>query len=219
MTQFTGGVSFTAWETFTNCPARFKYEKIDKLPTQDKAFFAKGRAAHEHLEKVVMGAPLDAKIVPKEQEFVLEVGAAPFAKFVEEKWGFRNDWIVTDWRNAALRAIIDVRLDYGDGSMEVIDWKTGKKRGESVAQMSLFATAVFHRYPFVEQVTTRLVYVEKGGQTIMDHARADLANMTKQWEERFASIFNERDWLPRPNEWCHFCDFSKAKGGPCRYGG
>jgi RecB family exonuclease len=216
--RFVGGMSFSAWEVFENCRARFMYEKVLKLPTADKAFFANGRRAHSHLEAVVRdGVPIDPTIVRKEIEFVKELAATPAPKTAEEKWGFTNTWMVTGYREAMLRVVIDVRVDY-DIEVEIIDWKTGGMRSESEDQMSLSATATFHRYPFVEIVTTRLVYVEKGGQTIKDHYRRDLADMTQMWEQRFAEVYRETTWRPTPNEWCRMCDFSRAKGGPCRYG-
>lgn len=215
---FTGDMSFSTWEIFDNCRARFLYAKVRKLPTADKSFFANGRKAHSHLESVVRdGAQIDPAIVRKEVGIVREIAASPVPKYAEEKWGFTGEWEVTAYGKAKLRVIIDVRLDYGD-AVEVVDWKTGSKRSESIDQMSLSATATFHRFPFVDTVTTRLVYVEKGGQTIKDHRRADLGEVTNMWGGRFAQVYNERDWLATPNEWCRFCDFSKSKGGPCRYG-
>jgi len=216
--RFIGGMSFSSWEIFDNCRARFLYAKVMKLPTEDKAFFAKGRAAHSHLERVVRdGAPIDPNIVVKERPFVEELVRVQAPKYTEEQWGFTKGWMATAYGKADLRVIIDVRLDY-DADVEIIDWKTGTKRSESHDQMSLSATATFHRYPFIEMVTTRLVYIEKGGQSIKDHFRRDLPAMTQMWEQRFDEIYRETEWRPTPNEWCRFCDFAKAKGGPCRYG-
>lgn len=219
--QFTGDMSFSAWEAFERCNLEFKLSRIDKIKNPNvptPTFYLDGRKAHTHLEHVVRdGAPVDTAIVRKEAAFVNELVATQTAKYVEEKWGFTNAWAPMMYGKAQLRVIIDVRLDY-DNEVEVIDWKTGHKRDESHDQMNLMATATFHRYPVVELVTTRLVYITKGGQSIKDHYRRDLAQMTQLWEERFAKVYREREWRPTPNEWCRFCDHARSKGGACRYG-
>ena len=221
MSQFNGDMSFSAWEQFERCALDFKLSRMDKIKNPNvptPTFYLEGRKAHTHLEHVVRsGLPIDPAIVKKERPFVEELVRTQAPKYVEEKWGFSNGWIAMPYGKAQLRVIIDVRLDYDD-EVEVVDWKTGKKRDESVDQMDLMATATFHRYPTVETVTTRLVYVTSGGQTLKDHYRRDLTAATQRWEERFAKIYAERAWLPRPNEWCRFCDHARSKGGSCRYG-
>lgn len=211
--------SFSAWEQFTLCPAQYKYQRIDKLPTEDKPFFAKGRAAHTHLEKAVMGEPLDSAIVPKEQQIVRELCdlKAPL-KMTERQWGFDSMWRETGWHDAWLRVIADVFVSYGDGTGEIIDWKTGSKRDEGRSQMHLLATATFHKYHSLNYITTRLVYVEKGGQSIMDHSRDNLDEMTLGWEDEAAKMMAEREFAPRPNAKCQWCDFRRSNKGPCRYG-
>ena len=219
--QFTGDMSFSAWEAFERCQFDFLLSRMRKVKNPNyhtPDFFLDGRKAHTHLEHVVRdGAPIDPVIVKKEVAFVNELVQTQAAKYVEEKWGFTNGWIVMPYGKAALRVIIDVRLDY-DNEVEVIDWKTGQKRDESVEQMHLMATATFHRYPAVETVTTRLVYITKGGQSLKDHYRRDLLEMTQTWESRFAKVYKETEWRPRPSEWCRFCEHARAKGGVCRYG-
>lgn len=213
--------SFSAWEQFNLCPAQYKYQRLDKLPTADKPFFAKGSEAHKHLENVVLRKEtLNPKIVPKEQIVPLEILSLPATVKIagEEKWGFTPRWSRTGWGDATLRLVNDVLIDYGDGSAEVVDWKTGGKWGAGEYQMELAACATFHRFPDLQYVTTRLVYVEKGGQSISDHDRSELPALTARWEARADELFAERDWRPRPNEKCHWCDFGKSKGGPCRYG-
>ena len=84
--------------------------------------------------------------------------------------------------------------------------------------MHLMATATFHRYPVVERVTTRLVYITKGGQSLMDYDRRDLLQMTQTWESRFAKVYQETEWRPKPGEWCRFCEHARSKGGVCRFG-
>ena len=108
MTQFTGDMSFSAWEAFERCQLEFKLSRIERIKNPNyvtPGFFLDGRKAHTHMEHVVRdGAPLDPAIVRKEVEFVYELQRSQVAKFVEEKWGFSNGWIVMPYGKAALRS-------------------------------------------------------------------------------------------------------------------
>ena len=209
--------SYSAWAQFDLCPAQYKYERIEKRPTGPKPHFDKGNRIHKNLENHVRhGAPLSAEIV-KEREFIAELRASKADKKLEEKWGFTKDWSPIGWAPAHFRAVLDVLVIYDQYEAEVVDWKSGKKYGHNQDQMELFAVTVMQRFPF-ERVSTRLVYVEVGGQEFGDFDRAQLTELTAKWESRAGDLFAETAWLPRPNEKCHFCDFSKSKGGPCRYG-
>jgi hypothetical protein len=216
--------SFSAWELHELCPAKFKYEKLDKLPTSRKPYFDRGNKIHKHLEDVVRthgGVPLDPALVAKEQAVVAEIAAHPSLRFVEQQWGFTQAWGRADWFKATFRLKADVFILY-DGvdsaSAEFVDWKSGHKRNQGADQMELSALAAFYRFPKLESVATRLVYVDKGGQSIADFSRDELGSMTAKWEYRANQMFAETKFLPRPNERCGQCDFNRAKGGPCRYG-
>ena len=211
--------SYSAWAQWKLCPAQYKYERIEKRPTGYVAHFEKGLKVHKSIERyIIAGEPLIDDI-KQEREFIEECRAAPFEKTVEEKWGFSRDWSRTGWSGAGVwfRSVIDFMVVYPDAVAEVTDWKTGKKYAANEDQMELFAVAVMKRFN-VGAVITRLVYVEAGGHEFGEYDRSQLPSLTAKWEANAAGLFDERDWLPRPNYKCGFCNFSKSKQGPCKYG-
>ena len=214
--------SFSAWECFSRCRAQYNYKynlktKMD-VPTPD--YFVKGRRVHEVLAEYVSvpSRTIAPDEVKKEIEFIEQLATWPAHKIVEQQWGFTANWSPCNWKTAWYRGICDVAVDYGDWG-EVIDWKTGKRWGSNDEQMNCFATMAMHRWPLWEGVTTRLVYVETGGQELADYLRSALPELTAKWNARAAEMFAECDWAPQPGEHCSRCDYAKSKGGPCRFGG
>lgn len=215
--------SFTAWESFDRCRAQFNWKYVLKVKTTvpTPEYFLKGRRVHEGLDKLISAPPGVATMPPevqKEVAFVNELVSLHAPKVVEQKWGFAPNWNPMPWKNAWYRGICDVAIDYGDWG-EVVDWKIGRRYAANDEQMNCFATMSLHRWPLWRGVTTRLVYVENGGQEIRDYYREGLTLMTEKWNARANEMFSCRDWSPQPGEYCSRCDYAKSKGGPCRYGG
>jgi hypothetical protein len=119
-----------------------------------------------------------------------------------------------------LRNIADVAMLYEDNSAEVVDWKTGKRYGSNDEQMELGAVTMFQRFrgQTVNGVKTTLIYVDAGGEETAEFKFADLDRLRAKWHERAVKMLEERQFLPRPNDKCKFCNFSRSKGGQCRFG-
>ena len=49
--RFVGGMSFSTWEVFENCRARFMYAKVLKLPTADPATFSPTMEATPRIQR------------------------------------------------------------------------------------------------------------------------------------------------------------------------
>jgi RecB family exonuclease len=215
--------SFSSWEQHTMCPLRYKLERIDKLPVPAVPAFARGTAVHDaiaaYLTKQSDALPADVKS-PYQQKLYGEIREFIPAPMVEQKWAFTSEWRNTGWTrpDTWLRAVCDVAVMYDDGGLEVIDHKTGKPRSESDDQMELFALASRARFPQVRDVTTRLVYVDAATETTRRWTAHELVALRAKWAARATVVLQDREWLPRPNEKCRWCPFSKSEGGPCRYG-
>lgn len=217
--------SFSALYWYELCPAKFYWERIAKLPTKKKAYFEKGNEAHRAAEKYVESKgeirPLPDSI-RYNREFLAEVarhtGGASYT--IEQKWGFTKSYKPTDWigQHTYFRMVMDWSVDYGDGAAEMVDWKTGKMWASNKDEMACFAMGYFHRMPHIQRLTTRLVYFSSNNQDLEEWDRSQLPALTAHFEQRAARLFEERQWLPRPNDRCRQCDFSKKDGGPCRYG-
>lgn len=205
------------------CPARYYWEKIKKLPTKPKDYFAKGNRIHKSVETYVKsrgGTVLDKDV--KHNKTIIkecaEFEGAPV--MIEQEWGFGAQWQPVGWfdKDVRFRCKLDWLVDYGDSTAEGVDWKSGKPRDSYADEMEVFAMATFHRLPHIKSMEMRLVYVESPHQFITAYHRRNLELMTAKWEMRANHLFNETRWLPRPNDRCRGCDFARSEGGPCRYG-
>lgn len=213
--------SFSALKLYEECPAKYKYEKIDKVPYEKPAAMQRGIDIHKKAESFLKGE----EMLPQPE--LMQFGAMfqelrGLEPLVEQQWGFTADWKATGWfakgRNATwLRVIPDAVVLYEDGEAEIIDFKTGKPWGDNSDQMELFAVATFSRYPELHEVTTRLWYVDTGDEVVETYPKKGLAKRKRAWEDRVEPLFNETRFPPKPNRRCNWCPFSRANGGPCKY--
>lgn len=235
MTKALTSWSYSRWDKHHTCPLRFKLETLDGRKEPDNDGMRRGKKTHDVLAAFLQPTAVwDGVSVPaeagKQAPLVAQLKQPEFGNVViEQQWGFNRQWAATGWFAKAndphgetwLRSILDVGVLYGDNTVEVIDWKTGKPRGTHDDQMELFAVSVLTKFPFVEAVDTRLAYTD------FDHAeyggpypRRDLDKLIAKWEDKVRPMFEDTVYLPRPNEGCKFCPFSRsATGGKdCRYG-
>lgn len=152
---------------------------------------------------------------------------------VNDSWGFDRKWMAcspTDFQNCWLR----VKVDFGwiiEGTkkkpgdvLEIRDQKTGKfndrKAEEYKMQLELYGTAGLARMPTVTEVTAQLIYSDLGVLHPAEPMRFNmeqLGALQKLWNGRVKPMFAERRFAPRPGHYCSYCEFSKSKGGPCKY--
>ena len=215
--------SYSRLSLYEECPARFKYKNIDRLPEPKSPAMDRGIAIHETLAKWMKSdeplLPADAgKKISDFNACALELRA--MRPIVEQEWGFNRDMRATGWfgKDTYYRATLDVCAADDGGGCTVVDWKTGKQYGSNADQMEQFAMAVFARYYDVQEVDTRLWYVDTGDETQASFFRKDFAAIKAKWEERVKPMFTDTVFAPRPNSSCRFCHFRKSNGGPCVYG-
>ena len=216
--------SFSRWACWDTCPLQYKLKFIDKRPDPPSPAMARGDKIHKALARYggqIPGEPMpDAVVDPFQKQLVDEIRDYE-DKVIEQQWGFGVNWKPTGYfgKTTWLRSICDVGLLYGDDA-EVIDWKTGKVYGSNADQMELFALTTFERFPGQTRggVKTRLIYLDVKQEQEERFAYADLDRLRAKWTKRAEDMLNDRQWLPRPNDKCVFCNFSRSKGGPCRFG-
>ncbi len=109
-------------------------------------------------------------------------------------------------------------------TLHIRDNKTGKFREEKaeeyMQQLELYGVAGLTMLPTVNKVTTQLLYSDLG--IIHPDAPAiftpdQLLGLQKTWVKRVKPMMNDTRFSPKPSRVCSYCDFSKKKGGPCRY--
>lgn len=216
--------SYSRYADYKQCPARFKYKYLMKLPDPGSPAMERGNTIHKMAEDYVTGklrkVPKELTGVEPELAFLKEAKAV-----AEENWGFKKDW---NWigrpgwfgDDVWFRAKTDVRLLYDDDTLLLGDWKTGKKYFSNEEQIELFALAGYRRFPNVVEVDTRLWYTDvdpNDNEIQRTYNVKELEAIQRDWEKRVIPMFKDRKYAPTPNDKCHWCPFSKAKGGPCPF--
>lgn len=216
--------SYSRYSDYKQCPAKFMYKHLMKLPDPGNAAMQRGNVIHKLAEDFVKGKlkklPPELKGVKHEIEFLHDIGAV-----AEESWGFKQDW---EWigrqgwfgDDVWFRAKTDVRVLYEDDTLLLGDWKTGKKYFANEEQIELFALAGYRRFPQAREVDTRLWYTdaEPDDNAIeRTYTPKELEAVQRDWTKRVIPMFVDRRFAPTPNDKCTRCPFSKAKGGPCKF--
>ena len=215
--------SYSRYNDYKQCPLKFKLKHLDRLPDPGGPAMQRGNLIHKLAEDYTVGK---IKALPPElknfkEEFKQLRSMKPM---VEQAWGFRRDWTHNgrnDWfgGDVWLRSKADVFVVYDDDTGDLIDHKTGKKYETNKEQVELFACTAFMRVPTLTHVTTRLWYLDlvEDNEVVAEYTAKDAENIKKDWEKKVQPMFNDKKFAPRPNDKCHWCTFSKAKGGPCKF--
>lgn len=228
--------SYSRYADYKQCPLRFKLKHIDRMKEPGSPAMQRGSDIHKEGENYLVAAK-KPRVVPKSyQHFAEEMAQLrSLNPLVEQQWGFTRDWSPTGWfgNDTWLRIVCDVVVLYDDNTVDLIDFKTGRKYDTNEEQVELFSCAPFIKWPEVTQVRTRLWYLDadKDNEVIRDFARApgvvgedgevlkDYETIRKGWEKKVVPMFKDKRFAPTPNAKCRWCAFSKDKGGPCQYNG
>lgn len=226
--------SYSRYADYKQCPLRFKLKYLDKLPEPGSPAMQRGSDIHK-LGENYLSAKKAPKAVPKEyahfgEEMEQLRGLDPM---VEQQWGFTRQWTPTSWfgSDTWLRIVCDVVVKYDDDTVDLIDFKTGRKYDTNEEQVELFSCAPFIKWPDVNIVQTRLWYVDqdKDNEVLRSYGREPgmtddegnpikvFAEIQREWEDRIVPMFKDKRFAPTPNDKCRWCNFSKAKGGPCKF--
>lgn len=218
----TNGI--TAWSAsrlkrYEECPAAFKYEYIDKLPTPKSPAMDRGNVIHKGLEDFILNktdALPDAKAIEQFRPFYTELRA--LKPIVEQEWAYTELLAATGWfaKNCWWRVKLDVGLDE-NGVFLAGDHKTGKKYGSNDEQLEQYALAVFRRYQHVKEVDTRIWYVDSGEEDQMTYTRQQAPMIAVKWRGRVRPMFEDTRFAPRPGQACRRCHFRRSNDGPCKF--
>lgn len=223
--------SFSRYNLYKQCPARFKYKHLDKLPDPPSPAMARGDAIHKEAEAFVKGAV--KKLPASLGQFALQFAELKKqkVKFVEESWAFTRTWGHTtwnDWAGCWLRVKLDVAyLVPAYNALVIIDHKTGKLRDEKNAeyeeQLELYGLAGLVQQPEIDVVSPRLWYLDHGvvypnpEEREIEYTRKDEKELKKKWEAKVKPMFDDKTFKPKAQHGCQWCPYSKSKGGPCKY--
>ena len=213
--------SYSALSTFEQCPKRWHYQKIERLPDPGGPHLERGKLVHEMLERATLAKRMVSKNLPS--GWVAEV-----VKRYRKMPALRTEqklFLDRAWENLPpdpdrfmpsrtwLMAVLDI-LAAGFFA----DWKTGKVYTDKHEdQMHLYATALASITGVLHWVG-ELVYVD---QECVEELEFDfredgaLEEAQNYWNERAARLQSEKKFPKRPTKLCGWCPYHKSKGGPC----
>ena len=213
--------SYSRHHAYTQCPFRAKLKYIDKLEEPTGPPLIRGSKIHKLAEDYVT-ARIGVRVPDELKTFSDEFKALRKLKqpvLVEIQWAFKKDWSECTWFDyeTYCRVMLDAVVTNKDGSMQIIDYKTGKVREEQKEQLELYAIAGLIMFPEVESISAEFWYLDHGVEIKETYHRKDLKKMQKKWDKNFRPMLNDKQFAPRPGNACRWCHFKKANGGPCEF--
>jgi len=224
--------SFSRYNDYRQCPAKFKYKHLLKLPEPGSEALDRGAAIHTLAEEFIRGQharlPIELATFDDELKALKKLYKKdPSAVIVEDNWAMTRGWERTEWNNWNLcwvRIKLDCAVFESPTRMRIRDWKTGKLRSELheeyLEQLSLYALAALLLYPELEEVCPELDYLDLGlvyPETQLRYTRSDVSRLQATWEKRVAPMFKDKAFAPRVNDKCRFCHYRAGNQGPCKY--
>jgi hypothetical protein len=217
--------SFSQWETYNQCPAKWAYGSKYKLPRKPPGpAAARGLDVHDTVEHYIKGADastLHEAVKPKYIPVLDAFRNHPNGeRYTEKKLAFDSDWYLCSplSKFTACVAVLDaVRCE--DGTVHIGEWKSGRPKDTHVDQRKLYAMFGMKAW-IAERVEVTTYYLEDTAppQRLTINSPKGFDILRNMWDERIKSMRRDEICAPKPNWGCKYCDFSKAAGGPCQFG-
>ncbi len=219
--------SYSRLSDYERCPRFFKFKHVERRYEPKSPHMQRGIDIHNEAEKFLCG---ETDLFPDscanyEEEFYEARSLRPI---VEQKWAFDRNWRPVGFfdKSVYVRIIMDMCLPYPDGTLDVIDLKTGKlPYGDDQTyrdQMRLFSVGGYFQFrrDGIKKVTTRLWYLDHDAENAVeeDFSEAQILEFKEEFEDRAEPMFNDNAFAPRPNDKCRFCHWRASNGGPCEFG-
>lgn len=237
--------SFSQWENYDGCPARWRFKSVLKLPTLPPGpAAARGLALHSRVEDYIMGqcdqehmlmgnpaarygdkpeAKVDRKFIPIIDAFKDHPNGD---RGVEKKLGFDLDWIGGGYRTGTggCTMVWDAyRVEKDEEGATVVhigEWKSGKPKDTHKDQRHLYGLgALLNNLGAADKAIVTTHYLEGGyDSNRLTVTSADIPKMKAKWDSRIDMMRSDKICAPKPGFGCNWCDFAKKKGGPCQFG-
>lgn len=221
MSKFTEPWGWSKLDTYRQCPRKFKYQYVDKLPQgKPGPALVRGSRIHDDIDVYLKGWGQE---LPKEAqpwaEYIAEIKTQPTLTG-ENGLGFDNGWnLLENWFHPEtwLRSKIDARYHDGD-FVKIIDWKTGKYREPSTDQLKLYAAAAPSLVPGVSTIQVEMVYIDQYPKTyVAEYTKDDVPLIRRDFEKEIEALYETEAWPTQPSRLCRWCPYSRHNGGPCEF--
>jgi len=207
--------SYSSLRTYKECPAKYAYSYIDRIPSPPSAAMDRGSRLHKLCEDYLGGGlpscPYDIRRIGVKIFQMRGKGALP-----EQTWLLDKDWYATENPgDAMLKAIIDVHY-MDSGVLKIHDYKSGREYPEHQDQLELYALIGLQRFPLTGRVEASAIYIDTGieGQP-RSIIRPMLPKLRQRWDGLIARVGADGEFLPTPGGHCRRCHYRSDAGGEC----
>jgi len=209
--------SYSSIKMYEQCPRKFKFSKIDRLPDSSGDAANRGKQIHTEIEEVIKGGlqllSTDIEhLAPKIENWIK-------AKAISEMPFAVNAYFAPvsyDDPTAIFRGVIDLYVENGPEAT-IIDFKTGKHR-DYKDQVTVYAAVILSCKPDIEYVKTAIEFIDlvKTDEYPVI-TRRDLPFLLLGLKDRMKVITKDTIHAANPSGLCKFCHYRKSNGGPCKW--
>lgn len=214
--------SYSQLNMFETCALQYRFKYVDHAPTLGADTFYRDRGIAIHEKAEIFMKRRTATKVPDELtklEFRLNAARKLGAKaemplYLDKRWnlvGKGKHWGVV---KADLHWVLDTTL-------VIVDLKSGKPH-DYTDQGRIYIAGFWSLYPNVLTHAYAVEWYTKTGESRpirpVTYNRIQVLGIRREIEQRVKLMQAERNYDPTPSAACRWCDFSKLKGGPCKYG-
>jgi DNA helicase-2/ATP-dependent DNA helicase PcrA len=220
----TSSVSVTGLVTYAQCPKRFYWSDVDRLPRRRNEAATRGSELHRRIELHQRGQIPFEDLEPDLYDTVESDGGEPGgyvayedSRFAAEKARFVEAPFVARLDNGYT---VKGRIDaiYADEShWEVVDFKSGRPSEDPsrMVQLEAYAVAVNEvdfGAPKPDSVDVTFAYFGGGLREVTAHADPAWVDEARAHIIALTDAIDAGEFAESPGQWCHNCDFLQFCG-------
>jgi DNA helicase-2/ATP-dependent DNA helicase PcrA len=211
-------VSVTSLVTYAQCPKRYYWSVVDRLPRRRNPAATAGTEVHRRIELHQRGqVPFD--VVEPGFYDVPDGGTGPgaFDSFLGSRFAERDA--------ALVEAPFEILSDNGfvikgrmdavyieDGAWEIVDFKSGKPKEETgrIVQLQAYAVAASDAdlgHPKPTSLDVTFAYLGAGVTEQRFHADDSWLEQAREDIARITNGIDQEEFAAVPADWCSSCDF------------
>ena len=221
-------VSVTGLVTYADCPKRFFWSEVDRLPRRPSAAARRGVELHRRIELHNRGAvPFEElendlyDLSPGEGADAPSEGAGGgWGAFLESSYAERTPVYVEApfevrlASDAWIRGRVDAVYPYQEGGWEIVDFKSGRRSRRPSAEVQLQAYAVAAceaglGAPAPEPLAVSFVYLGGGLEVAAQEVDGAWLEQARRRIGGLMEGIRSEQFDPSPSQACRSCDFRR----------
>ncbi len=231
--------SFSQLQTYETCPLQYKYQYVLKIPTPAAAAASFGSTIHNVLQKFYEGYLKEPSLDFEHIQTLLKNHWIPVgynsSEHAERMKQEAERMLETYYKTfhtqnlgvSSLEKLFKIKIDDSiyvtgkidrvdtntDGSIEIIDYKTGKvpeeKELKKSLQLSIYALAATHESLYdkpIDQVYLSFYYLQDMKKVTMQRTQEELIDVASTVTE-LATKIKSGNFEPKVGKWCDYCSY------------